>query len=117
MEDLSLHILDIVENAVAAGASRVSVSVNENAARDLLVLRVADDGRGMSREERARAFDPFFTTGRKRTGSACPCSPIPPRPAAAAWSSSRRRARGRGSSRASGSATSTGRRSPGWPRP
>jgi hypothetical protein len=72
MEDLSLHILDIVENAVAAGASRVSVSVNENAARDLLVLRVADDGRGMSREERARAFDPFFTTGRKRTGLGLP---------------------------------------------
>jgi hypothetical protein len=30
MEDLSLHILDIAENAVAAGARRVLIAVNEN---------------------------------------------------------------------------------------
>ncbi|MCK7477036.1 MAG: ATP-binding protein [Candidatus Moduliflexus flocculans] len=72
MEDLSLHILDIVENAVAAGAARVLVAVNENAARDVLTIRITDNGRGMSREERARAFDPFFTTGRKRTGLGLP---------------------------------------------
>jgi len=72
MEDLSLHILDIVENAVAAGATRVSIAVDENSARDLLALRVTDNGRGMTREERRRAFDPFFTTGRKRTGLGLP---------------------------------------------
>jgi anti-sigma regulatory factor (Ser/Thr protein kinase) len=72
MEDLSFHILDIVENAVAAGADRVFIAVNENARRDLLSLRVTDNGRGMSREERRRALDPFFTTGRKRTGLGLP---------------------------------------------
>ena len=72
MEDLSLHILDLVENAAAAGARRVSLSVTESAARDRLVIRVADDGRGLSPEEKARAFDPFFTTGRKRTGLGLP---------------------------------------------
>lgn len=72
MEDLSLHVLDIAENAIAAGATRVLVAVNESAERDVLTLRVSDDGRGMSREERARAFDPFFTTGRKRTGLGLP---------------------------------------------
>jgi len=72
MEDLSLHILDIAENAVAAGATRVFIAVNENSARDLLSLRVTDNGRGMSREERQRALDPFFTTGRKRTGLGLP---------------------------------------------
>lgn len=72
MEDLSFHILDIVENAVAAGADRVFIAVNENARRDLLSLRVTDNGRGMSREERQRALDPFFTTGRKRTGLGLP---------------------------------------------
>jgi anti-sigma regulatory factor (Ser/Thr protein kinase) len=72
MEDLSFHILDIVENAIAAGADRVFIAVNENARRDLLSLRVTDNGRGMSREERQRALDPFFTTGRKRTGLGLP---------------------------------------------
>jgi len=72
MEDLSLHVLDLVENAAAAGAKRVSVSITESAARDRLVLRVTDDGRGMSEAEKARAFDPFFTTGRKRTGLGLP---------------------------------------------
>jgi anti-sigma regulatory factor (Ser/Thr protein kinase) len=72
MEDLSLHILDIVENAVAAGATRVLIAVNENAGRDLLSFRITDNGRGMSREERERALDPFFTTKRKRTGLGLP---------------------------------------------
>jgi anti-sigma regulatory factor (Ser/Thr protein kinase) len=72
MEDLSLHILDIVENAVAAGATRVLIAVNENAGRDFLSFRVTDNGPGMSREERERALDPFFTTKRKRTGLGLP---------------------------------------------
>ncbi|OGD23406.1 MAG: hypothetical protein A2Y70_04780 [Candidatus Aminicenantes bacterium RBG_13_64_14] len=72
MEDLSLHILDIVENAVAAGATRVLIAVNENEKRDILAFRVTDNGRGMSREERERALDPFFTTKRKRTGLGLP---------------------------------------------
>jgi len=72
MEDLSLHILDIAENAIAAGATRVLIAVNENEARDILAFRVTDNGRGMSREERERALDPFFTTKRKRTGLGLP---------------------------------------------
>lgn len=72
MEDLSLHVLDIAENAVAAGATRVRIAVNENERRDVLTFRVTDNGRGMSSEENERALDPFFTTGRKRTGLGLP---------------------------------------------
>jgi anti-sigma regulatory factor (Ser/Thr protein kinase) len=72
MEDLSLHVLDIAENAVAAGATRIRIAVNENEPRDRLTLQVADNGRGMTDEERARALDPFFTTGPKRTGLGLP---------------------------------------------
>jgi hypothetical protein len=68
MEDLSLHVLDLAENAVSAGAGRIEIAINENEARDVLTIRVADDGRGMTPEELERALDPFFTTKRKRTG-------------------------------------------------
>ncbi len=72
MEDLSLHILDIAENAAAAGATRVRIAVNENERRNVLAFRVTDNGRGMTGDEKARALDPFFTTGRKRTGLGLP---------------------------------------------
>jgi anti-sigma regulatory factor (Ser/Thr protein kinase) len=68
MEDLSLHVLDLAENAMAAGAGRIEISINENEKRDLLTIRVVDDGRGMTPGEIERAMDPFFTTKRKRTG-------------------------------------------------
>lgn len=68
MEDLSLHILDLAENATSAGAKRVGIAVNENEGRDVLTIRVTDDGRGMSEEDTKRALDPFFTTKGKKTG-------------------------------------------------
>ena len=72
MEDLSLHILDIAENSVAAGATRVRIAILEDAGRDILSIRVTDNGRGMTPEERRRALDPFFTTKGKRTGLGLP---------------------------------------------
>ena len=72
MEDLSLHILDIVENAVAAGATRIFVTVTEDEKRDLLRIRVSDNGPGMSKDILRRALDPFFTTKGKRTGLGLP---------------------------------------------
>jgi hypothetical protein len=68
MEDLSLHILDIAENGIAAGAKRISISINENKKRDLLTIRVSDNGRGMSKDTLRRALDPFFSTKGKATG-------------------------------------------------
>lgn len=68
MHELSLHILDLLENAVRAGATRVRVSVAEDPAEDCLEIAVEDDGPGLpvSPEE---AADPFYTTvGAKRTG-------------------------------------------------
>ena len=62
MQDLSLHILDIVENALAASATRISILIDEDTARDVLSLEIRDNGKGMDAEARARALDPFYTT-------------------------------------------------------
>ena len=62
MKDLSLHILDVVENSIRAEARLVEISVDEDVARDLLTLHIADDGKGMEPDIERRATDPFFTT-------------------------------------------------------
>jgi len=62
MEDLSLHILDIVDNSLRFEAKLVEISVVEDTEQDLLTLEIRDDGRGMDPEKCARAADPFFTT-------------------------------------------------------
>lgn len=62
MEDLSLHILDIVENSIAAMASRIEIRVEEDQARDLVTIEIKDDGNGMDEQTLKKALDPFFTT-------------------------------------------------------
>lgn len=62
MRDLSLHILDIAENSIAAQARRIEIRLEENPDLDLLILEISDDGKGMDQEMRARALDPFMTT-------------------------------------------------------
>jgi hypothetical protein len=62
MEDLSLHILDIVENGTQAGATRVEIRIVERRDEDRLVIEIKDNGRGMPPEMAARVRDPFVTT-------------------------------------------------------
>jgi anti-sigma regulatory factor (Ser/Thr protein kinase) len=62
MEDLSLHILDIAENSIAAGAHNLSITVHEDVSRDTLRIEITDDGNGMSPEIAEQAADPFYTT-------------------------------------------------------
>ena len=62
MRELSLHLLDICENSVKAGASLVEIGVRASPEEDRLTLTVTDDGCGMSKEFLARVTDPFTTT-------------------------------------------------------
>jgi len=61
MRDLSLHILDVVENSLRASAHCVEIRIAEVEQEDLVSLEIADDGEGMSEEMLQRAVDPFFT--------------------------------------------------------
>jgi hypothetical protein len=62
MLELSMHILDVVQNSLAAQASRVEIRVREDLAKDLLTIEVRDNGRGIPRELTRQVTDPFFTS-------------------------------------------------------
>jgi Histidine kinase-, DNA gyrase B-, and HSP90-like ATPase len=66
MRELSLHILDIAENGIRAGADHLLIRVEESGARDRLMLSVEDNGRGIPAEKVRRIEDPFVTTRRNR---------------------------------------------------
>ena len=66
MRELSMHLLDVMENSLAAGATRVEVVIEEDLAADRLNITIRDNGRGMSAEVLARVFDPFYTTRKTR---------------------------------------------------
>jgi hypothetical protein len=66
MKDISYHILDIAQNAIHAGADRIETEICDNLKTGTFSLRMADNGKGMSREESKRATDPFYTTKEKK---------------------------------------------------
>jgi len=62
MKDLSLHIFDLIDNSIAADASRVRLEIREDLRNDRLFIRIEDDGNGMDQETLNSAKDPFFST-------------------------------------------------------
>lgn len=62
MKDLSLHILDVVENCITAEATRIEVKIAEDTDENLLTVEMNDNGKGMSEELLNNATDPFYTT-------------------------------------------------------
>ena len=66
MKELSLHILDIMQNSIAAGANLVELTVTEDTGEDILRFTVSDNGCGMSPEMIQRVTDPFTTSRKTR---------------------------------------------------
>jgi len=62
MKDLSLHILDIVQNSIRAKASLIEIEILEFTESDQLTIIITDNGCGMSPEQLSRAIDPFYTS-------------------------------------------------------
>jgi hypothetical protein len=60
MKELSLNILDIVENSTKAKADLVSIEINET--DELLTITIRDNGVGMSEDTLLSVSDPFYTT-------------------------------------------------------
>ncbi len=62
MRELSLHLLDIAENGVSAGAQNMTITIAEDLRTDRLKLAVEDDGRGMDAAMVEQVTNPFITT-------------------------------------------------------
>jgi len=65
-EELSLHILDIAMNSLAAGAHAIRIAMIESAKHDWLILRVRDNGRGMDSQTLKHVLARNFTTKSSR---------------------------------------------------
>lgn len=60
MKELSLNILDIVENSLKAGATKVEILLTEK--NNILTIVINDNGCGMSKETVESVTNPFYTT-------------------------------------------------------
>jgi signal transduction histidine kinase len=68
VHDLSLYLLEVLENSIRADAKRVHVGLVMDRGTDELRLTVDDDGRGLSATPE-QVLDPFYTTKPgKKTG-------------------------------------------------
>jgi len=66
MYELSLHILDIVENSLNAEATDIKLEIIEKLDIDELLIRISDNGYGMSEEQKRQILNPYFTTRKTR---------------------------------------------------
>ena len=67
MRELSLNVMDIAQNSISAGASLITITVEEDAGLDELSISIGDNGRGMTPEQVEHVTDPFFTTRTTRS--------------------------------------------------
>lgn len=61
MRELSLHLMDILENSISAKANFIKVEINEEIIQDKLAISVIDNGCGMDSELTSKVTDPFVT--------------------------------------------------------
>ena len=62
MRELSLHVLDALQNSLEAGATFVNVVIGEDLPGDRLTITIRDNGRGMDAGQLTSVFNPFYTT-------------------------------------------------------
>ena len=66
MQDISLHLLDIIENSIRAKAKLIRIKIIREVMRNELIFIVADDGTGMDEKTLYEAQNPFYTSKLER---------------------------------------------------
>ncbi len=62
MNELSLHILDIVQNSIKADATLVEILITEDFNKNIYEIIIKDNGKGMDEKTLSTVSDPFYTT-------------------------------------------------------
>lgn len=57
-----MHLLDIAQNSVSAGAGLIEIVIDEQSAQDTMTITCRDNGCGMTPEQLEAVTDPFYTT-------------------------------------------------------
>lgn len=62
MKDLSMHIMDILQNSTRAKATEITLEVLLDSEKETLTLVFKDNGCGMDEETVQKVIDPFYTS-------------------------------------------------------
>jgi len=62
MKELSLHILDILQNSISADANLIEIDVMESIKENIYQISIKDNGKGMTKEMLDNVTDPYFTS-------------------------------------------------------
>jgi len=66
MKELSLNILDIVQNSIRALARQIGITIMESELNNSMKIIIQDDGDGIPEEMLATVTDPYTTSRTKR---------------------------------------------------
>jgi hypothetical protein len=66
MKSLDLHIIDITHNSIRAGATEIGIEMVDSAAKDLLSIKITDNGCGMPQEMIDAINSRFYSCRKER---------------------------------------------------
>ena len=62
MKDLSLHILDLLQNSTVVDSTLIKLDIIDSLEENIFKFCIEDNGRGMSKEFLEKVTDPYSTT-------------------------------------------------------
>lgn len=66
MREISLHLIDIIQNSVAAKATLIIIELEIDTVKDYLKITITDNGCGMDSKTLKKVKDPFVTSRKTR---------------------------------------------------
>jgi hypothetical protein len=66
LREIALHILDVAENGIRAGADFLKILVDEDTRTNCLLVEIGDNGHGIPPDILPRVTDPFISSRKTR---------------------------------------------------